>query len=163
METRITNPAVSLPGAMEALQALGDVVGKSGVPHSIVHLTGMRASQINGCGVCLDGAWRFQRSMGETDERMFALAGWREAPYYSDAERAALALTEAVTRLADRPDPVPDEIWAEAARHFDEQALAGLVLAIANQNLWNRLNVATRQVAGQWKPDETGEWQPDDA
>lgn len=163
METRITNPAVSLPGAMEALQALGDVVGKSGVPHSIVHLTGMRASQINGCGVCLDGAWRFQRSMGETDERMFALAGWREAPYYSDAERAALALTEAVTRLADRPDPVPDEIWAEAARHFDEQALAGLVLAIANQNLWNRLNVATRQVAGQWKPDAAGEWQPDDA
>lgn len=163
METRITNPAVSLPGAMEALQALGDVVGKSGVPHSIIHLAGMRASQINGCGVCLDGAWRFQRSMGETDERMFALAGWREAPYYSDAERAALALTEAVTRLADRPDPVPDEIWAEAARHFGEQALAGLVLAIANQNLWNRLNVATRQMAGQWKPDETGEWQPDDA
>lgn len=163
METRITNPAVSLPGAMEALQALGDVVGKSGVPHSIVHLAGMRASQVNGCGVCLDGAWRFQRTMGETDERMFALAGWREAPYYSDAERAALALTEAVTRLADRPDPVPDEIWAEAARHFDEPALAGLVLAIANQNLWNRLNVATRQVAGQWKPDETGEWQPGDA
>jgi AhpD family alkylhydroperoxidase len=163
METRITNPAVSLPGAMEALQALGDVVGKSGMPHSIIHLAGMRASQINGCGVCLDGAWRFQRSMGETDERMFALAGWREAPYYSDAERAALALTEAVTRLADRPDPVPDEIWAEAARHFDAQALAGLVLAIANQNLWNRLNVATRQLAGQWKPDETGEWQPDDA
>ena len=163
METRIANPAVSLPGAMEALQALGDVVGKSGVPHSIVHLVGMRASQINGCGVCLDGAWRFQRTMRETNERMFALAGWREAPYFSDAERAALALTEAITRLADRPDPVPDEIWAEAARHFDEPALAGLVLAVANQNLWNRMNVATRQVAGQWKPDETGEWQPDDA
>ncbi len=161
METRIPNPAVSLPGAMAALQALGDVVGKSGVPHSVVHLVGMRASQVNGCGVCLDGAWRFQRTLGETDERMFTLAGWREAPYYSDAERAALALAEAITRLADRPDPVPDEIWAEAARHFDEQALAGLVLAIANQNLWNRLNVATRQVAGQWKPDTTGEWQPD--
>ena len=70
-------------------------------------------------------------------------------------------MTEAVTRLADRPDPVPDEIWAEAARHFDEPALAGLVLAIANQNLWNRLNVATSQVAGAWKPDTTGEWQPD--
>jgi alkylhydroperoxidase family enzyme len=99
--------------------------------------------------------------MGETDERLFALPGWREAPYYTDAERAALALTEAVTRLADRPDPVPDEIWAEAARHFDEPALAGLVLAIANQNLWNRLNVATGQVAGAWKPDAAGEWQPD--
>jgi AhpD family alkylhydroperoxidase len=146
---------------MEALQALGDVVGKSGLPHSIIHLAGMRASQLNGCGVCLDGAWRFQRTMGETDERLFALPGWREAPYYTDAERAALALTEAVTRLADRPDPVPDEIWAEAARHFDEPALAGLVLAIANQNLWNRLNVATGQVAGAWKPDAAGEWQPD--
>jgi AhpD family alkylhydroperoxidase len=162
MQTRITNPAVSLPGAMEALQALGDVVGKSGLPHSIIHLAGMRASQINGCGVCLDGAWRFQRTLGETDERLFALPGWREAPYYTDAERAALALTEAVTRLADRADPVPDEIWAEAARHFDETALAALVLAIANQNLWNRLNVATGQVAGAWKPDEAGEWQPDD-
>jgi AhpD family alkylhydroperoxidase len=161
MQPRITNPAVSLTGAMEALQALGDVVGKSGLPHSIIHLAGMRASQINGCGVCLDGAWRFQRTLGETDERLFALPGWREAPYYSDAERAALALTEAVTRLADSPDPVPDEIWVEAARHFDEPALAGLVLAIANQNLWNRLNVATRQVAGAWKPDTTGEWQPD--
>jgi AhpD family alkylhydroperoxidase len=161
MQARITNPAVSVAGAMEALQALGDAVGKSGVPHSTVHLVGMRASQINGCGVCLDGAWRFQRTAGETDERLFALAGWREAPYYSDAERAALALAEAVTRLADHPDPVPDEIWAEAARHFDEPALAGLVLAIANQNLWNRLNVATRQVAGEWKPDAVGEWKPD--
>ena len=106
MKTRITNPAVSVAGAMEALQALGDAVGKSGVPHSTVHLVGMRASQINGCGVCLDGAWRFQKAAGETDGRLFALAGWREAPYYSDAERAALALAEAVTRLADRPDPV---------------------------------------------------------
>ncbi len=161
MKTRITNPAVSVAGAMEALQALGDAVGKTGVPHSTIHLAGMRASQINGCGVCIDGAWRYQRAAGETDERLFALAAWREAPYYTEAERAALALTEAVTRLADRSDPVPDEVWDEAARHFDEQALAGLVLAIANQNLWNRLNVATRQVAGAWKPDETGEWKPD--
>jgi AhpD family alkylhydroperoxidase len=148
-------------GARRDLQSALAQLGKSGVPHSTVHLVGMRASQINGCGVCLDGAWRFQRMAGETDERLFALAGWREAPYYSDAERAALALAEAVTRLADHPDPVPDEIWAEAARHFDEPALAGLVLAIANQNLWNRLNVATRQVAGEWKPDAAGEWKPD--
>ena len=99
---------------------------------------------------------------GRGDGRAPLRAGrWREAPYYSDAERAALALAEGVTRLADHPDPVPDEIWAEAARHFDEQALAGLVLAIANQNLWNRLNVATRQVAGEWKPDAAGEWKPD--
>src|SRR5260370_24946557 len=124
MQTRITNPAVSGAGAMEALQALGDAVGKSGVPHSTVHLVGMRTSQINGCGVCLDGAWRFQRTAGETDERLFALAGWREAPYYSDAERAALALAQGVTPLADHPHPVPHAISAEAARHLDDQALA---------------------------------------
>jgi AhpD family alkylhydroperoxidase len=160
METRITSPAVSMAGVMEALRALGDAVGNSGVPDTTIHLVGMRVSQINGCGVCLDGAWRFMRTAGETDERMFALAGWREAPYYSDAERAALALAEAATLLAGRADPVPDEIWAEAGRHFGEPALAGLVLAIANQNLWNRLNVPTRQVAGRWKPDATGEWKP---
>src|ERR1017187_7855096 len=148
MQTRITDPAVSVAGAMEALQALGDAVGKSGVPHSTVHLVGMRASQINGCGVCLDGAWRFQRTAGETDERLFALAGWREAPYYSDAERAALALAEAVTRLADHPDPVPDEIWDEAARHHDEEGLAALLLSIATTNVFNRLNAPTRQIAG---------------
>jgi alkylhydroperoxidase family enzyme len=81
------------------------------------------------------------------------LAAWRETPYFSDAERAALDLTEAVTRLADRPNPVSDEVWAEAAKHYNEQELATLVLAIANINVWNRLNVATAQVAGQWIPD----------
>ena len=110
MQPRITNPAVSLTGAMEALQALGDVVGKSGLPHPIIHLVGMRASQINGCGVCLDGAWRFQRTLGETDERLFALPGWREAPYYSDAERAALALDRGghPARRSPRPGPRRD-------------------------------------------------------
>jgi alkylhydroperoxidase family enzyme len=85
---------------------------------------------------------------GETVERLFAVVAWREAPYFTDAERAALALTEAVTRLADRADPVPDEIWEEATRHYDEQGLAALLLMIATTNLFNRLNVATRQVAG---------------
>lgn len=89
------------------------------------------------------------KKTGETDERLFAVAAWRDAPYFSDAERAALALTEAVTRLSDRADPVPDEIWNEAARHYDEQALGALLLAIALINVWNRLNVATRQVAGE--------------
>ena len=87
------------------------------------------------------------------------MAAWRDAPYFTDAERAALALTEAVTRLADRPDPVPDNIWNEAARHYDERALAGLVLAIATINVWNRLNVSTRQVAGEWtKSAEAKAW-----
>ena len=96
--------------------------------------------------------WQIARKLGETDERLFAVAAWRDAPYFTDAERAALALAEAVTRLDDRSNPVPDEVWDEAARHYDETALAGLVLAIAGINVWNRLSVATRQPAGEWKP-----------
>jgi alkylhydroperoxidase family enzyme len=99
--------------------------------------------------VCLVQHPKILRKLGESDDRIFAVGAWREAPYFTDAERAALALTEAVTRLADSSDPVPDEVWDEAARHYDEEALAGVVLAIASINVWNRLNVATRQVAGQ--------------
>ena len=151
-EARLTNPAFLLPGAMDALQSLGKVVRRAGVPAKTVELIALRASQINGCGVCAVQHPKILRKLGETDERIFAVAAWREAPYFTEAERAALALTEAVTRLADRADPVPDEIWDEAARHYDEEALAGLVLAIANINVWNRFNVATRQVAGQeWR------------
>jgi len=149
---RIKHPAYALPGVMDALQSLGAAVAKSGVPPRLVELLSLRASQINGCSVCIDGHPRIARKLGETDDRLFAVAAWRDAPYFTAAERAALALTEAVTRLADRPDPVPDEIWEEAARHYDEKALAGLVLAIAGINVWNRLNVATRQPAGEWKP-----------
>jgi alkylhydroperoxidase family enzyme len=96
----------------------------------------------------VDSGSRSAKKAGETDERLFAVAAWREAPYFTDAERAALALAEAVTRLSDRPDPVPDEIWDEATRHYDEQGLAALLLMIAVSNVFNRLNVATRQVAG---------------
>ncbi len=110
----------------------------------------MRASQINGCAVCLDGHARSLRKAGETDERLSTLAAWREAPYFTDAERAALALTEAVTRVSDRPDPVPDAIWTEASRHYNEPELAAVVISIANINLWNRLNIATAQVDGEW-------------
>ena len=149
---RLKHPAFVLPGAMDALQSLGGAVTKSGLPPRLVELISLRASQINGCSVCVDGHPRIARKLGETDERLFAVSAWRDAPYFTAAERAALALTEAVTRLDDRPDPVPDEVWEEAARHYDETALAGLVLAIAGINVWNRLNVATRQPAGEWKP-----------
>jgi AhpD family alkylhydroperoxidase len=149
---RLKHPAFVLPGAMDALQSLGGAVAKSGLPPRLVELISLRASQINGCSVCVDGHPRIARKLGETDERLFAVSAWRDAPYFTAAERAALALTEAVTRLDDRPDPVPDEVWEEAARHYDETALAGLVLAIAGINVWNRLNVATRQPAGEWKP-----------
>jgi hypothetical protein len=114
---------------------------------------------INGCSVCLDLHHRMAKNMGESDERLFVLAGWRDAPYFTDAERAALALTEAVTRLSDRPDPVPDDIWAEAAKYNNEAELAALILSIAQINVWNRLNVATRQVAGEWaKSQEAQKW-----
>lgn len=150
MQPRMTNPAMTLPGAMEALMTLGKSMAQCGVPKATLELMNMRASQINGCSVCLDMHSRTLKKVGEKDERIFALAAWREAPYYSDAERAALALTEAATRLNDRADPVPDEIWKEAARHYDETALGAVVMAIGLINLWNRLNAATRQVGGEW-------------
>jgi len=148
MEARMTHPAMILPDAMEALQALAKAVQGKGIPPKMLELVNLRASQINGCGVCAVQHPRIARKLGETDERLFAVAAWREAPYFTDAERAALALTEAATRLSDRADPVPDDVWDEAARHYDERALAALVIAIANINVWNRLNVTTRQVAG---------------
>jgi AhpD family alkylhydroperoxidase len=147
MEPRMTNPAMLVPGAMESLQALATAAAK-GVPLRTRELVHLRASQINGCGVCVDGHARNAKKAGETDDRLFAVAAWRDAPYFTDAERAALALTECVTRLSDRSDPVPDDVWDEAARHYDEPALGALVLTIASVNVWNRVNAATRQVAG---------------
>jgi AhpD family alkylhydroperoxidase len=152
MKARIKNPALILPEAMQPMQAIWGAVEKSGVPHNILHLVHQRVSQINGCAVCIDGGWRRAKKDGESDERLFALAAWHDAPYFSDAERAALELAEHVTRMADKSDPVPDDVWAAATRHFEERQLAGLVLAIATVNVWNRCNVTTRQVAGEWKP-----------
>src|SRR5438874_10035520 len=152
MEPRMDHPAYTVPGAMDAMQALGAAVGEAGLNPILVELLCLRASQINGCSVCVDGHPRIARKLGETDERLFAVSAWREAPYFNAAERAALALTDAVTRLADRDDPVPDHVWSAAAVHYDDKQLAGLVLAIANINVWNRLNAATRQVAGNWQP-----------
>ncbi len=147
MQARMNHPALILPGAMQALQALA-ASAKGGLPARTANLVLLRASQINGCSVCVDMHARDARQEGETDERLFTVAAWRDAPYFTDAERAALDLTEAVTRIADRPEPVPDDLWHEATRHYDEQALAALLITIAQINVWNRLNVATRQVAG---------------
>ena len=150
MQARIKNPAFILPDAMQAMMALKTAAEEGGVPHKTLELVHMRVSQINGCGFCVDFGARNARKAGETDERLFATAAWRDTPYFTDAERAALALAEAVTRLSDREDPVPDAIWNEAARHYDERRLATLVLWISLTNVWNRVNVATRQVAGSW-------------
>src|SRR5438067_3551548 len=149
MQSRMNNPAMVIPDAMKALRDLSSAVGKCGVPKSTVGLVELRASQINGCSVCVDMHARQMKQAGETDERLFAVAAWRDAPYFTDAERAALALTEAVTRISDRPDPVPDEVWREAARHYDEQGLATLILVIATINVSNRVNVSTKPVAGE--------------
>ncbi|UDY35104.1 carboxymuconolactone decarboxylase family protein [Dermatobacter hominis] len=148
MSARIPQPAVAVPAAMAALQSLGAAIGELGVPPTTVTLVNVRASQINGCAVCLEGAIREAAAVGETSDRLMLVSAWRETPSFSAAERAALALTEAVTRTADSEDPVPDDVWDEAAAHYDEQQLTGLVLQIANINVWNRLNVATRQQAG---------------
>jgi AhpD family alkylhydroperoxidase len=148
---RMSQPAVAVPPAMAALQALGGAIAATGVPPSTLDLVNVRVSQINACGVCLLGDLRAARKHGVSDEQLATVAAWREAPFFSDAECAALALAEAMTRLADRSDAVPDDVWDGVARHYDEEARAGLVLAVANINLWNRLNVATRQVAGAYE------------
>jgi AhpD family alkylhydroperoxidase len=150
------SPVMILPNSMDALLALGAAAEK-GLPAKTAKIVELRASQINGCSFCVDMHARELKMMGETDERLFAVAAWRDAPYFTDAERAALALAENVTRLSDRADPVPDEIWSEAARHYDERALASLILCIAVINVWNRLNVTTRQVAGEWLKSAEGQ------
>jgi AhpD family alkylhydroperoxidase len=148
MTPRMTNPALVLPEALEAALALSASTAKGDLPPRLTELVMLRASQINGCSVCVDMHTKGSRRDGETEERLHAVAAWRDTTYFSDAERAALALAESVTRLSDRPDPVPDEVWDEAARHFDEVALASLLVAIGLINFFNRINVATRQVAG---------------
>jgi AhpD family alkylhydroperoxidase len=151
MQARMKNPIVVLPAAMQPMQALAAVAHGAGVLERTLGLVHMRTSQLNGCAVCLEGHRHLARKLDESEERMFAVAVWRDAPFFNDAERAALGLAEAVTRLGEAG--VPDEVWNEAARHYDERALAALVLHIAVVNVWNRLNVATRQVAGEVRWD----------
>jgi AhpD family alkylhydroperoxidase len=157
MQSRISNPLVIIPGAFEAMRKLGLVAIDGGsIPQRTLELINLRASQINGCGVCVHYHVQELREAGESEERITAVAAWRDTPFFSEAERAALALTEAATRLGDRTEGVPDEIWNEAARHHDERALAQLVLSIATINAWNRINVITRQIAGNWAGSDSG-------
>jgi AhpD family alkylhydroperoxidase len=150
MKARIQSPAMTVPGAMQALQKLGRAPMDCGVPQTTLYLLTLRASQINGCSVCVDMHSRGMKRDGEKDERIWGVSAWREMPYFTDAERAALALAESMTRLSDSADPVPDAVWDDAARHFDEDALAGLIISIGAINVWNRFNVPTRQAAGPW-------------
>lgn len=145
MEARIKNMHTILSDAWGPLVTLGKTLATSPISEKTRGLVHIRTSQINGCAVCLDG--HIAKST-ETPQRLGAVAVWREAPFFSDAERAALGLAEAITRLADQPERVPDAVWEEAKKHYDEKALAWLVFEVALANLYNRLNVATRQVAG---------------
>jgi AhpD family alkylhydroperoxidase len=150
MQARINNPALSVPGALDGLREFGMAARNADVPEETLALIQLRVSQINGCSVCADMHSRELEILGTSSERLHTLAAWRETPYFSDAERAALALAEAATRLADNPDPVPDAIWDEAASHYTEPQLAALVVSIAAINAFNRLNATTRQHTGPW-------------
>jgi|SRR4051794_4347106 AhpD family alkylhydroperoxidase len=152
MEARMTHPVFVVPAALKALTAYSRSGEGLGVPAETLEMLHLRASQINGCSVCVELHSTNLQKEGMSDQRLFAVAAWRDAPYFSDAERAALELTEVVTRVADHGDPVPDDVWAEAARHYDEQGLSALLIAITSINVWNRLNAATRQVSGAWTP-----------
>jgi AhpD family alkylhydroperoxidase len=148
MQARMNHPVKVLPEALQALYAVDKATDNDGLPYVTRKLVDLRASQINGCSVCVDMHARELKKAGEKDQRIFAVAAWRDTPWFTDAERAALALTEAVTRLADHPEAISEEIWNEVARHYDERARAALVITIGMINLWNRLNATVRQVAG---------------
>ncbi|MEU4405605.1 carboxymuconolactone decarboxylase family protein [Streptosporangium sp. NPDC023963] len=136
------------PEAYRAMLRLEKYLAGSGLPHATKELVKLRVSQINGCGFCVDMHSHDAKAAGESDERLFAVAAWRETPFFSDAERAALALAEEATRLSDRGETVPDEVWDEAARHYEPEVLAALVVTISTINAWNRIAVTTRMVAG---------------
>jgi len=129
------------PGAYAAVLGMEGYARKHNDP-VLYELVKLRASMINGCSFCVDMHSRDALAAGEDSRRLFGVAAWREAPFYTEKERAALALTDAVTRLGD--DGVPDDVWDAAAKHFDEAELANLLMAIATINVWNRLSVATR-------------------
>jgi AhpD family alkylhydroperoxidase len=148
MQARMKNPGIVLPDAMPAIQSLIKAISKGGAPKKTLELVHLRASQINGCSVCVYGGVASAKKAGETDERLSVVAAWREAPFFTEAERAALALAEAATRLSDRGDQVPDEIWEAAAAHYNEQELAAIVLTIATTNFFNRINLTIKEPAG---------------
>jgi AhpD family alkylhydroperoxidase len=153
MQPRI-DPKVA-PGGYQAMLGLETYLHQSGLELPLLHLLKLRASQINGCAYCIDMHWKDLRAIGENEQRLYGLDAWQESPYYSDRERAALAWTEAVTRIAD--SHVPDEVYEQVRRHFAEKELADLTLAIATINAWNRLAIAFRSEPGKYQPPRVHE------
>ncbi|WP_242613460.1 carboxymuconolactone decarboxylase family protein [Herbihabitans rhizosphaerae] len=147
----MTNPVMALPSAMTAIKHFHKAMAESGAPESLLELIALRASQINGCAACVYGHDHYLRTKhGETNERIAAVAVWREAPFFTDGERAVLALTEVVTRLADRSEEsVSDELWAEVNKHYDEKQVAAIVLSVGMINFFNRVNTTVKEPAGQ--------------
>ena len=144
----MNNPASVLPESLKGIQSVIKAAHGAGVPRSTMELVHLRASQINGCSACVNAGAATAAKAGVSPEKLATVAAWYEDPRFDDAERAALALTEAATRLSDRPGAVTDEIWAEATRHYDERQLEALVLMIAITNFFNRLNTTFRVPAG---------------
>ena len=142
--------AQAAPGIYRAMGALERYLHECGLETALIHLVKLRASQVNGCAYCLDMHWKDLRALGETEQRLYSLDAWRECPYYTPRERAALAWTEAVTRVAD--GQVPDAVYDEVRGEFDDAALANLTLAVATINAWNRLAIAGRAVPGTYQP-----------
>ncbi|MET8447982.1 carboxymuconolactone decarboxylase family protein [Streptomyces sp. NPDC005209] len=148
MTARIPNPAIAAgPDALPALLALGEAVKKTGLSDTLINLIYLRASQINGSSWNVNKHAGDLTAAGESAERVATVSAWRDAPFFTPEERAALALAEAATRLADTVDPVSDDVWAEAAKHYSDQELAGILLATGVNNLWHRLMPTSRQPA----------------
>jgi AhpD family alkylhydroperoxidase len=154
VEPRITHTNYIASGLGRAMLSLQKEVEQSGLEHSLLELVKMRASQINGCAYCLDMHSKDARAMGETEQRLYGLSAWHEAPYYTARERAALAWTESVTRVADTH--VPDEVYAEARTQFTEQEIVALTFALVAINGWNRLCIGFRVPAGTYQPKGVG-------
>lgn len=148
MEPRMRLTAA--PGAYHAMLGLEKYLQECGLEEPLILLIKLRASQINGCAYCIDMHWKDARALGASEQRLYGLGAWREAPYYSDRERAALAWTEAVTLLAE--DHVPDSVYEEVKPHFSEKELADLTFAVATINAWNRLAIASRAEPGKYQP-----------
>jgi AhpD family alkylhydroperoxidase len=149
MEARIDGMKEA-PGVLEAMLGIEKYLRRSGLDHNLLNLINLRASQINGCAYCLDMHWKDLRAAGETEQRLYGLDAWRESPYYTDRERAALAWTEAVTNIQE--GRVEDSVFAEVRKFFSDKEIADLTLAVAAINSWNRLNIALRTVPGTYQP-----------
>lgn len=149
MEPRM-DYAKTVPGASRAMYALHKYVEDSGLEHSLLELIKTRASQINGCAFCIDMHTKDARARGETEQRLYALNAWRETPFFTDRERAALAWTESLTLISE--NHVPDDVYAEASQHFTEVELVNLTMAVIAINGWNRLAISFRSVPGSYQP-----------